>query len=70
MSRQLDLFGALPREKRRRLMHAIDAGQGWAKFECRCGYRSPWLRVATLGEAMRGRPCPPCNGLEAEGGAA
>jgi hypothetical protein len=53
---------------RRHLMHVFDAGpdDGEAshlvRFTCkRCGYETGWVRVESVTEGRRGKPCPTCN---------
>lgn len=62
---QLDLFPVAPRRPRRVLMHVMDAGDINGKvirFECRCGFKTDWIRdVWTISENRRGHPCPKCN---------
>ena len=58
----IDLFnGTKPRAKARVMMRVIDAGDAFAKFQCRkCGNVSGWMFCATRTDAKRGIPCEAC----------
>lgn len=69
-----DLFGyEKPRQSRRVIMRAIDAGQagylmpGWetssgGHFVCdRCGHDDDWTFNLNMTAIKRGLPCPECN---------
>ena len=59
------LIPDLPRRQRIKRAHVVEASlrdPRLARFECRCGWKSGWLRTETVSEAIRGIPCPVCNG--------
>lgn len=56
----------IPRSKRTKRMHVVDAGtDNWVEFKCRhCGHENGWKQFPdkTITELKRGLPCPKCKG--------
>lgn len=60
MSKQTQLFEK-PKTPRLKRAHALNIGQGMAKFECdQCEWESDWIECNRT-EIKRGAPCPVCN---------
>jgi hypothetical protein len=63
MIRIPDMFPALPRPRRRALLHIDDAGPDCMRLKCRtCGYDTDWI-VISVAEVRKGVECPVCNVL-------
>lgn len=64
--RQGQLFGPMPRKRRRVMMKLADFGQGAALFRCGKCELSGWVKVdesEPVWRLKKGRPCPRCNAV-------